>query len=289
MSARDPIIDLRQRMERSVIGQEQVVERLLLTLLCNGNVLVEGLPGLGKTRAVKSLAKNMEADFSRIQFTPDLLPADITGSETYLGENAAERFVFQPGPIFANIVLADEVNRAPAKVQAALLEAMEERQVQMDRFLMHLFISYPDDESEKAIVRLVRGESAGSQASAPESPIPQDAVFAARDEILAVQIPETMEDYIVALVGATRRPAELSEDLARYIQVGVSPRGSLALDKCSRAHAWLQGRDLVTPDDIRAVINDCFRHRLKPSFEAQADGVTNDQLIQRLVEQVAVA
>ena len=190
MSARDPIMDLKKRMERCVIGQERVVERLLLTLLSNGNVLVEGLPGLGKTRAVKSMAKCMEADFSRIQFTPDLLPADITGSEMYLGEDASERFRFQPGPIFANIVLADEVNRSPAKVQAALLEAMEERQItvgkqthklppfymvmatqnpieqegtyplpeaQMDRFLLHVFISYPDDESEKAIVRLVRG------------------------------------------------------------------------------------------------------------------------------------
>jgi MoxR-like ATPase len=322
MSAHEQIMDLKERMGRSIIGQEQVVERLLLTLLCNGNVLVEGLPGLAKTRAVKSLAKNLESDFSRIQFTPDLLPADITGSEMYLGEDAAERFMFQAGPIFANIVLADEVNRAPAKVQAALLEAMEERQItvaatthelpplfmvmatqnpieqegtyplpeaQMDRFLMHVYISYPDDESEKAVIRLVRGESSGGGSSAPEAPIPQDAVFAARDEIAAVQIPEAMEDYIVALVGATRRPADLDQDLARHIQVGVSPRGSLALDKCSRAHAWFSGRDVVTPDDIRAVINDCFRHRLKPSFEAQADGVTNDEIIQRLVELVAVA
>jgi MoxR-like ATPase len=321
MSARDPIMELKKRMEQSVIGQAHVVERLLLTVLSNGNVLVEGLPGLGKTRAVKSMANSLEADFSRIQFTPDLLPADITGSEMYLGEDSAERFRFQPGPIFANIVLADEVNRSPAKVQAALLEAMEERQItvgkqthklppfymvmatqnpieqegtyplpeaQMDRFLLHVFISYPDDESEKAIVRLVRGEAAGNEA-APESPIPQDTVFAAREEIATVQIPEPMEDYIVALVGATRRPAELSEDLARYIQVGVSPRGSLALDKCSRAYAWLQGRDTVTPDDIRAVVNDCFRHRLKPTFEAQADGLTNDDLIQKLVELVAVA
>jgi len=162
-------------------------------------------------------------------------------------------------------------------------------EAQMDRFLMHVYISYPDDESEKAVVRLVRGESSGSQPSAPAGPIPQEAVFAARVEIAAVQIPEPMEDYIVALVGATRRPADLSDDLARYIQVGVSPRGSIALDKTSRAHAWFEGRDLVTPDDIRAVINDCFRHRLKPSFEAQADGLTNDEIIQQLVELVAVA
>ncbi|MEN8007016.1 MAG: MoxR family ATPase [Candidatus Krumholzibacteriota bacterium] len=322
MSQRDKMMNLKERMERSIIGQTHVVERLLLTLLCNGNVLVEGLPGLAKTRAVKSLAGNLESDFSRIQFTPDLLPADITGSEMYLGEDSAERFEFQPGPIFANIVLADEVNRAPAKVQAALLEAMEERQVtvggktrklpplfmvmatqnpieqegtyplpeaQMDRFLMHLYINYPDDQSEKEVMRLVRGETAGDAAAVSEGPVPQDSVFAARDQIAQVQIPEPMEDYIVALVGATRRPADLDEDLARYIQVGVSPRGSLALDRCSRAHAWFRGRDLVTPDDIRAVINDCLRHRLKPSFEAQADGVTNDELIQRIVELVAVA
>ena len=327
MSAREAILDLRARMAQSIIGQQQVVERLLLTLLCNGNVLVEGLPGLAKTRAVKALAKNLETDFSRIQFTPDLLPSDITGAEMYLGEDAAERFAFQPGPIFANIVLADEVNRAPAKVQAALLEAMEERTIsvgrkthelpplfmvmatqnpieqegtyplpeaQMDRFLMHVFISYPDDASEKAVIRLVRGETAaagkrdGDPAGDPAAPIPQGAVFDARDEIAGVRIPEPMEDYIVALIAATRRPAELDGDLAKYIQVGASPRGSLALDKVSRAHAWLQGRDQVTPDDIRAVINDCLRHRIVPSFEAQADGVTSDDIIAMVVKLVAV-
>ena len=329
MNARESILDLRDRMGRSIIGQAQVVERLLLTLLCNGNLLLEGLPGLAKTRAVKSLAKNLETDFSRIQFTPDLLPSDITGSEMYLGEDAKERFVFQPGPIFANIVLADEVNRAPAKVQAALLEAMEERQItvattthslpplfmvmatqnpieqegtyplpeaQMDRFLMHVYITYPDDESEREVMRLVRGEEAGSQEpadndklSATDQPIPQSAVFDARAGITAVQIPEPMEDYIVALVAATRRPIELDKDLARYIQVGVSPRGSIALDKTSRAHAWLHGRNQVTPDDIRAVINDCLRHRIVLSYEAQADGLTTDDVIALVVKLVAVA
>ena len=329
MNAHESILDLRDRMGRSIIGQEQVVERLLLTLLCNGNLLLEGLPGLAKTRAVKSLAKNLETEFSRIQFTPDLLPSDITGSEMYLGDAAKERFVFQPGPIFANIVLADEVNRAPAKVQAALLEAMEERQItvattthslpplfmvmatqnpieqegtyplpeaQMDRFLMHVYITYPDDESERDVMRLVRGEEDVSQESgeneepsAPDQPIAQSAVFDARAEITTVQIPEPMEDYIVALVAATRRPAELNEDLARYIQVGVSPRGSIALDKTSRAHAWLRGHDQVTPDDIRAVINDCLRHRIVLSYEAQADGLTTDDVIAQVVNLVAVA
>jgi MoxR-like ATPase len=327
MGARDSILDLKERMGRSIIGQEQVVERLLLTLLCNGNLLLEGLPGLAKTRAVKSLAENLETDFSRIQFTPDLLPSDITGSEMYLGETESDRFVFQPGPIFANIVLADEVNRAPAKVQAALLEAMEERQItvattthklpplfmvmatqnpieqegtyplpeaQMDRFLMHVFISHPDDEAEREVMRLVRGEenvdnkTEKNQSAAPQ-PIAQAAVFAARKEITATQIPQPMEDYIVSLVAATRRPAEFDEDLARYIQVGVSPRGSIALDKTSRAHAWLRGRDTVTPDDIRAVINDCLRHRIVLSYEAQAEGLTTDDVISRVVKLVAVA
>ncbi len=323
MSAREAILELKARMARSIIGQEQVVERLLLTLLCNGNVLVEGLPGLAKTRAVKSLASNLESKFSRIQFTPDLMPSDITGSEMYLGEEAAERFVFQPGPIFANIVLADEINRAPAKVQAALLEAMEERQVtvagqthrmpplfmvmatqnpveqegtyplpeaQMDRFLMHVFIDYPDDASERAVIRMVRNET-GAKAAKDDLPEPilQQAVFDARAEIAQVAISEPMEDYIVALVAATRRPAELSDDLARYIQTGVSPRGSIGMDKVSRAHAWLRGRDQVTPDDIRAVINDCLRHRIQLSYEAQADGLTTDEVIGMLVKQVALA
>ena len=332
MGAHDQIQDLRQRMSQSIIGQEHAVERLILTLLCNGNVLVEGLPGLAKTRAVKSLAKNLESDFSRIQFTPDLLPSDITGSEMYLGENAKERFEFQPGPIFANIVLADEVNRAPAKVQAALLEAMEERQItvankthklpplfmvmatqnpveqegtyplpeaQMDRFLMHVYISYPDDTAEREVMRLVRGEVASSQkpvaseqgkkVASTDGPISQKAVFDARAEIGEVEISEPMEDYIVSLVAATRRPEEFGGDLAKYIQVGVSPRGSIALDKCSRAYTWLQGRDHVTPDDIRAVVNDCLRHRLALSFEAQADGLTTDDVISQLVKLVAVA
>jgi MoxR-like ATPase len=329
MSAHETIISLQERVNHSIIGQEQMVERLLLTLLCNGNLLLEGLPGLAKTRAVKSLAKNLEAGFSRIQFTPDLLPSDITGSEMYLGEESKERFAFQPGPIFANIVLADEVNRAPAKVQAALLEAMEERQItvaktthklpplfmvmatqnpieqegtyplpeaQMDRFLMHVFISYPDDAAEREVIRLVRAEAAASQkpvaegkAPPKEQPIAQSAVFDARAEISDVRISEPMEDYIVSLVAATRRPAEVSEELARYIQVGVSPRGSIALDKCSRAHAWLQGRDHVTPDDIRAVIHDCLRHRIVLSYEASADGVTTDDVISRVVKLVAVA
>jgi len=321
-------MDLRGRMAGNIIGQQDIVDKLLLALLCNGNVLIEGLPGLAKTRAVKGLAKNLDSEFSRIQFTPDLLPADITGSEMYLGESATDRFEFQPGPIFANLVLADEVNRAPAKVQAALLEAMEERQItvagtthalpplfmvmatqnpieqegtyalpeaQMDRFLMHLYISYTDDLSEREVIRLVRTEEfveqgkRGAKEAQTKEPISQESIFLARKEIAAITISEPMEDYIVSLVAATRRPVELSDELAEYIQVGVSPRGSIALDKCSRAHAWFSGRASVNPDDIRAVINDCLRHRLVLSYEAQADGVTCDELIHMLVKLVPVA
>jgi MoxR-like ATPase len=321
MSARKQIIELKGRMSQSIIGQEHVVERLILTLLCDGNVLVEGLPGLAKTRAVKSLAKNLETHFSRIQFTPDLLPSDITGSEMYIGENAKERFKFQPGPIFANIVLADEVNRAPAKVQAALLEAMEERQItvankthklpplfmvmatqnpveqegtyplpeaQMDRFLMHVYIDYPSDASELEIMRLVRAES-GPKKPKTEEPIEQQVVFDARKEIHQVQMSESIERYIVDLVAATRRPEDYDEKLSSWLLVGGSPRATIALEKTSRAHAWLKGHDQVTPDDVRAVVHDCLRHRLILSYEANADGITPDNVIKEIVSQVAVA
>jgi len=316
------IQELSKRMQASIIGQPAVVERLLLTLLCNGNVLVEGLPGLAKTRAVKSLAQNMEAAFSRIQFTPDLLPSDITGSEVYLGEDAAERFAFQQGPIFANIVLADEINRAPAKVQAALLEAMEERQVtvasnshklpdlfmvmatqnpieqegtyplpeaQMDRFLLHVYIDHPDPASELAILRLVRNEGGGHNNKATAEPLAQEVVFTAREEIAQVSIAESLERYIVDIVAATRGQNTAGESVAKYIQVGVSPRGSIALDKCARGHAWLQGRDHVTVEHIRAVAHDCLRHRLVLSFEANANGVTTNDVIDTLLKNVAIA
>ena len=320
MTAREAIQTLQVEMQKSIIGQDQVVERLLLTLLCNGNALLEGLPGLAKTRAVKSLAKNLAATLNRIQFTPDLLPSDITGAEIYLGEDAKERFAFQPGPLFANLVLADEINRAPAKVQAALLEAMEERQVtvagkthemedlfmvlatqnpieqegtyplpeaQMDRFIMHIYIDYPDDEAEREVIRLVRGETKGTKETANE-PLPQKAVFDARSEIHRVTVANAIEQYIVALIAATRRPAEYGEALARWVQVGASPRGSLALDNAARAHAWLHGRDHVTPDDVRAVVHDCLRHRIMLSYEANAEGVTTDRVIDEIVKLVAV-
>ncbi len=317
----EDINTLREQMKRAIIGQEQVIERLLIGLLANGNLLVEGLPGLAKTRAIKALSKNLEADFSRIQFTPDLLPSDITGSEIYLGEQAEERFVFQPGPIFSNLVLADEINRAPAKVQAALLEAMEERQVtvagkthqmrplfmvlatqnpveqegtyplpeaQMDRFLMHVTIDYPSDDSEMEIMRLVREESGPGKAEKLE-PIAQQVIFDARDEIHDIRMSENIERYIVDIVAATRRPENYDEKLRSWLLVGGSPRATIALDKTSRAHAWLKGRDQVAPDDVRAVVHDCLRHRLMLSYEANADGVSADDVIKEIVTQVAIA
>ena len=323
----ETIESLKGRMQQSIIGQEAVVERLIIGLLANGNLLVEGLPGLAKTRAIKALAKNLEADFSRIQFTPDLLPSDVTGTEVYYQADGKGEFRFEPGPIFANIVLGDEINRAPAKVQAAMLEAMEERQVtvagkthtmpplfmvmatqnpveqegtyplpeaQMDRFLMHVNIEYPPVEDEVKIIDLVRQEETASNERAEEAPgevserIPQDAVFAARREIAAVRVSEPMQRYMADLVYATRTPEKYSEDLDRWIDVGGSPRASLALDKCSRTHAWLNQRDFVDPEDVRAVVHDCLRHRLMLSYEAQGEGVSADQVIDALVEQVAL-
>jgi len=321
MTALASINELKQRMSRSIIGQEEVVERLIMGLLANGNLLVEGLPGLAKTRAIKALSENLEADFSRIQFTPDLLPADIIGAEIYLGEESVNRFEFQPGPVFANLVLADEINRAPAKVQSALLEAMEERQVsvagvthrmpalfmvmatqnpveqegtyplpeaQMDRFLMHINIGYPDDASEQTIIRLVREEK-GGQAKQLAEPVAQQVIFDARAQIQAIGVTDAMEKYMVALIAATRRPAEYSRELASWIQVGASPRASLALDQVARTLAWLHGEDAVSPDSIRAIVHDCLRHRLILSYEASAAGISADQVIDELIRQVAVA
>jgi len=323
MSSRDGILDLRKRMAESIIGQENLIERLLLGLLADGNLLVEGLPGLAKTRAIKTLAKHLDADFSRIQFTPDLLPSDVTGSQVYYTEGGKGEFKFQEGPVFANLVLADEVNRAPAKVQAALLEAMEERQVtvggethklpplflvmatqnpieqegtyplpeaQMDRFLMHVSVGYPDAKAEVEIVKLNRAEEDRAKAApAGEKKVEQQVVFAARQEINAVKVSDAVANYEVALVDATRTPGQYDQDLAKWIQVGVSPRASIGLDRVSRAMAWLSGRDYVTPDDVQAVVNDVFRHRLILSYEAQAGGKKADEVIDRIVQKVAVA
>jgi MoxR-like ATPase len=332
MNAHAQVERLRERIQASIVGQQAVVERLIIGLLANGNLLVEGLPGLAKTRAIKALARNIEADFSRIQFTPDLLPSDVTGTEVYYQADGGGSFRFEPGPIFANIVLGDEINRAPAKVQAAMLEAMEERQVtvagtthrmpplfmvmatqnpveqegtyplpeaQMDRFLMHVNIDYPPLEDEVSIVDLVRREEIDAQAAAdgagegaafeaPPERIPQQAIFAARREIAAVRVPDAIKRYVADLVYATRTPEKFSAELAEWIDIGGSPRASIALDRCSRTHAWLQGRDYVDPEDVRAVVHDCLRHRLGLSYAAEGEGVRADQVIDEVIARVAL-
>ena len=324
-AARDAVLDLERRINGDIVGQERVVERIVITLLADGNVLLEGLPGLAKTRAVKSLSKNLESEFRRIQFTPDLLPSDVTGGEIYRSDGkGGGTFEFRQGPIFGNLILADEINRAPAKVQSALLEAMEERQVtvagkrytlpelfmvlatqnpieqegtyplpeaQMDRFLMHVRIDYPSDADEVKVLRLVREENA-AKPETPATPVPkvaQQTVFDARAEIDRVVTKDAVETYMVGLIAATRRPAEYGDSLKEWIAVGASPRGSLALDKCSRVQAWLQGRDYVTPEDVQAVVHDCLRHRISLSYEAGAAGVTSDRVIDEVLKVVAVA
>ncbi|MBE3639678.1 AAA family ATPase [Mangrovicoccus algicola] len=322
MTPRDQIETLRARMGEAIIGQKDVIDRLLIGLLANGNLLVEGLPGLAKTRAIKAMAKNLACDFSRIQFTPDLLPSDVTGTEVYT--QTTGEFRFDPGPLFANIVLADEINRAPAKVQAALLEAMEERQVtvagtthalpplfmvmatqnpveqegtyplpeaQMDRFLMHVTITWPSVEDEVEVIRLVRAEEVAAQGgdgTARPEPVAQEAVFAARAEIGQIAVAPGMERYMADLVNATRHPAPYGEDLKRWIEIGASPRASLALDRCGRVHAWLSGRDYVDPEDIRAIAPDVLRHRLALSYEAQGEGIAPDAVTAELLRQVAL-
>jgi MoxR-like ATPase len=318
--ARDSILELKRRIGEAVVGQTDVIDQLLYALLANGHILLEGLPGLAKTRTIKTLAKNVESQFRRIQFTPDLLPSDITGTEVYTGEGAGGKFVFQPGPVFGNIILADEINRAPAKAQAALLEAMEERQVtiagtthplpelflvmatqnpieqegtyplpeaQMDRFLLHVFVNYGTDDDEQKILHIVRGEDAG-HAPAQASKIPAEVVLDGRREVLAVRISNAIERYMVALVAATRRPGDYKGELAKWIKVGASPRGTLALDRASRARAWMDGRDAVTPADVQAVVHPCLRHRLILSYEAQAEGITKDQVLDQIARLVAV-
>ncbi|PPQ18952.1 AAA family ATPase [Bradyrhizobium sp. AC87j1] len=323
-SARDAVLELKARIGRSVLGQERMVESLLIGLLANGNLLIESLPGLAKTRAVKTLAKHLAADLSRVQFTPDLLPSDVTGAEIYVQTEKGGQFQFQRGPIFANLILADEINRAPAKVQSALLEAMEERQVtvagktykmpdlfmvlatenpieqegtyplpeaQLDRFLMHVVITYPDEATEGEIIRLNRVENAQKpkDGTGEPAPIPQQAIFDARGEIDGIFVSDLAQKYMVDVIYATRFPGRYGEPLSKWIQVGASPRGSLALDRCARARAWLGESEFVTPDHIRAVMHDCLRHRLILSYEAVSQGVTADQVIDKITELVSAA
>ncbi|HWV14289.1 MAG TPA: AAA family ATPase [Cellvibrio sp.] len=302
-----------------IIGQEHLLERLLIALLADGHLLVEGAPGLAKTKAIKTLAQAIEGEFHRVQFTPDLLPSDVTGTDIYRPQQGT--FEFQPGPIFHNLVLADEINRAPAKVQSALLEAMAERQVsvgsktyplpplfmvmatqnpieqegtyplpeaQLDRFLLHVKVEYPSAAAERRILQLVRSEAAAQPSSAPAT-ISQQTLFAARQEILALHMANSVEEYIVQLINATRRPGHYSQELEQLLEYGASPRGTIALDRCARAHAWLKGKDFVSPDDVQAVIHDCLRHRLILSFEAEANGIDSDQVIDKLLAVVPLA
>lgn len=306
-------------MQSQIVGQQRLTDRLLIALLADGHLLVEGAPGLAKTKAVKTLADGLEADFHRVQFTPDLLPSDVTGTDIYRPETGT--FEFQSGPIFHNLVLADEINRAPAKVQSALLEAMAERQVsvgrntyplaplfmvmatqnpieqegtyplpeaQLDRFLMHVVVEYPDADYERQILKLARNEASEADQEKPQE-LSQADLFAMRKDVLNLTMVEAVETYIVNLTIASRQPQRYSDELAQWIEFGVSPRGTIALDRCSRAHAWLAGRDFVTPDDVQEILPDVFRHRLLLSFEAEAAGVSANQVIDELIKLVPVA
>jgi MoxR-like ATPase len=310
---------LRRHVEKQILGQSELVERLLIALLADGHLLVEGAPGLAKTRAVKALASGLEGDFHRIQFTPDLLPADLTGTEVYRPQDGS--FRFDRGPIFHNLLLADEVNRAPAKVQSALLEGMGERQVtvgritynlprlflvmatqnpieqegtyplpeaQLDRFLMHVRVDYPDLETEKSVLQLNRAEAKAVEPAETAHRVSQRSLFAARCATLELYMSPDVEDYLVHLVLATRNPAAYGGDLGDWLRFGASPRATLALDRCGRARAWLAGRDYVSPEDIQAVAPDVLRHRILLSYQAEAQGRTTDGFIDELLTLVPV-
>ncbi|WP_395607393.1 AAA family ATPase [Pseudomonas sp. B22129] len=322
MTALNDLKALQASMAESVLGQDQVIRQILVGLLANGHLLLESLPGLAKTRTVKALARHLEAKMSRIQFTPDLLPSDITGAEVLHQVDGQNQIRFQPGPLFGNLILADEINRAPAKVQAALLEAMEERQItvagashalpelfvvvatqnpieqegtyplpeaQMDRFVMKLLLDYPSAENESQVLRLLREEEHAATRQAVQGfSLAQDVIFAARKEVSAIQVSPAIDRYLIDLINATRHPADYDPDLARWISLGASPRGGIGLDRCARADAWLQGQTFVTPDNVRAVAHPVLRHRLQLSYDAVADGVTADQVLDRLLSNVAI-
>lgn len=319
--AQTALHQLKAHINTQIIGQDVLVERMLIALLADGHLLVEGAPGLAKTRAINVLSQGIEADFHRVQFTPDLLPADLTGTEIYRPQQGS--FDFQKGPLFHNLILADEINRAPAKVQAALLEAMAERQItvgkatyplptlfmvmatqnpieqegtyplpeaQLDRFLLHVKIDYPNAVHEQAILHLARAEARGAlQGTASQLPkISQPILFAARDEVLDIYMAEALEHYLLEIVLATRTPSAYGQDLAKWIEYGASPRASIALDRCARAKAWLDQRDFVDPGDIQAMAFDVLRHRLILSYEAEAEGISTDDVIRQLIARIAV-
>ena len=320
-SPQQAIHDLLAYANTYVIGQDKLIERMLIALLADGHLLVEGAPGLAKTRAIQVMSRGIDADFHRVQFTPDLLPADLTGTEIYRQQDGT--FKFKRGPLFHNLILADEINRAPAKVQAALLEAMGERQItvgrktydlpelflvmatqnpieqegtyplpeaQLDRFLLHVKIDYPEKHHEKEILLLARSEAMRQDKKIVSdfTPLSQDVLLSARQKVLEMHMASELEDYLLALIAATRNPGAYNQELAQALQYGASPRATIALDRCSRARAWLHQREYVTPEDIQDVAYDILRHRLILSYEAEAEGITTDQVISKIIQTVGV-
>ena len=304
-----------------IIGQSELINRMLIAILCDGHLLVEGAPGLAKTRAIKVISDSIEGTFNRIQFTPDLLPADLTGTEVYRPQEG--KFEFREGPLFHNLILADEINRAPAKVQSALLEAMEERQItvgdksyklsklflvmatqnpieqegtyplpeaQLDRFLLHVEIDYPTSEDEKKILSLNREEARESKNESfiPESLLSETAILEAREAILNLHLSDDLEQYIVDIVTSTRDPGKVDSQLDGQVLYGASPRACMGIDRAARAYAWLKGKDYVGPEDIQEVTYDVLRHRLVLSFEAEAEGVTPNKIIEGILNGVGV-
>ncbi len=320
---RDQILVLREYMNSLILGQQRLVSRMLVSLLADGHILVEGPPGLAKTRAVKTLASGLEGDFQRIQFTPDLLPSDLTGTDVYRPHDSS--FAFQQGPLFHHVIVADEINRAPAKVQSALLESMEERQItvgkmtyplaglyfvmatqnpieqegtyplpesQLDRFLLKVIIDYPEVDSEIRIMHQVRREAQQDEQGIilPQGlPISQQTIFDARRQILDLYMSDPVEQYIAQLVDATRNPEPYSSRLAGWIQYGASPRASLAFDRCCRVLAWLDARDFVSPEDVQQLAHEVLRHRILLTYQAEADGVSVNDVIDELVAKVPVS
>jgi MoxR-like ATPase len=318
IGTRAAFLRIRSYLTTQIIGQEVLVDRLLIALLADGHLLVEGPPGLAKTRAIKALARTLEGDFQRVQFTPDMLPADLTGSEIYRPEEGS--FRFQRGPLFHNLILADEINRAPAKVQSALLEAMAERQIsvgqatyklpalflvmatqnpieqegtyplpeaQIDRFMLHTAVDYPDRATTLKIMRLARHEAVTQvELPQPTERLLQPQALAARREVLAIKLSDEVAEYIAALVDATRQPEPYSKHLAEWLRWGVSPRAAIAMERGARAIAWLEGRDFVTPEDVQKIAPDALRHRLLLDYGAQARGITAQSCIEELLLRV---
>jgi MoxR-like ATPase len=321
MSVREQFQKLETHASGLIIGQSHLINRMLIALLCDGHLLVEGAPGLAKTRAIKVLAESIEGDFHRLQFTPDLLPADLTGTDIYRPQEGT--FEFRKGPLFHNLILADEINRAPAKVQSALLEAMEERQIsvgqssyplddlfmvmatqnpieqegtyplpeaQLDRFLLHIEVGYPSVEDERRILVLNRDEAKQGERDMFKPPelLSLQSIMQARQDILNLHLASELEEYIVNVVVATRNPGAVDAALKGQVLYGASPRASMGIDRAARAHAWLSGRDFVAPEDIQAVAPDVLRHRLVLSFEAEADGVDAASIIAGVLDGVGV-